>query len=347
MGMTSTSCQSTGLVNQLRTNDTSEVQVCFGRINNPATCQRDYSRNMSINRRVLVSAPRDKRLKEPLLIRIKQAILDEIKSAGYDLQVFLTPAGGQGLAAGAGWSLGEVDRVAKRCVGAVLIGLPFWNTKLDGRDICLPSDYCPYEGAVAHTLGLPILAIAIGIEPRGIFDEHAPVHSISGPLQEDLSWLNSPTFRAPFDRWSVEIEERRDVFLGYCSESKPTAEQIQDQLHQLGASVLNWEIDFLAGGSILSQIENARARCSCGIFLFSEDDPLEGGVGKVAPRDNVVFEAGYFMSAKGPERCLIIRRGEAKMPADVDGTIYLHLRQDADVSSIAPKLKDFLSKNLQ
>jgi hypothetical protein len=301
---------------------------------------------MSLNRRILISAPRDKRLKDPLLIKIKQAIVAEIQKAGYDLQVFLTPAGGQGLAAGAGWSLGEVDRVARRCVGAVLIGLPFWNTTLDGRDICLPSDYCPYEGAVAHTLGLPILAIAIGIEPRGIFDEHAPVHSISGPVQEDLSWLESPAFRAPFERWSNEVQERRDVFLGYCSESRTTAAQIQDQMHQLGASVLNWEIDFLAGGSILSEIENARTRCSCGIFLFSEDDPLEGAEGGVAPRDNVVFEAGYFMSAKGPERCLIVRRGKAKMPADVDGTIYLHLEQDADVSSIVPRLKKFLAKNL-
>ena len=67
---------------------------------------------MSLNRRILISAPRDKRLKDPLLIRTKQAILDEIQSAGYQLQVFLTPSGGQGLAAGAGWSLGEVDRVA-------------------------------------------------------------------------------------------------------------------------------------------------------------------------------------------------------------------------------------------
>ena len=302
---------------------------------------------MSLNRRILISAPRDKRLKDPVLIRIKQAIIDEIQSAGYDLQVFLTPAGGQGLAAGAGWSLGEVDKITRRCVGAVLIGLPFWNTTLDGRDICLPSDYCPYEGAVAHTLGLPILAIAIGIEPRGIFDEHAPVHSISAPVQEDLSWLQTPAFRAPFERWSKEVEQRRDVFFGYCSESRQTAEQIQDQLTELGASVLNWEIDFHAGGSILSEIDNAKAKCSCGIFLFSEDDHFQGETDQVAPRDNVIFEAGYFMSAKGPERCLIVRRGEAKMPADVDGTIYLHIKQDTDVSTIAPRLKDFLSRNLQ
>src|SRR5438046_2857334 len=36
-----------------------------------------------------------------------------------------------------------------------------------------------------------------------------------------------------------------------------------------------------------------------------------------APRDNVVFEAGYFLSTKGAERCLIVRHGEAKMRGDV------------------------------
>ena len=76
--------------------------------------------------------------------------------------------------------------------------------------------------------------------------------------------------------------------------------------------------------------------------LLSEDDPLEGASGGVAPRDNVVFEAGYLMSAKGPERCLIVRRGEAKMPADVGGNIYVHLKKSSDVSSIAPRLKDFV-----
>ena len=68
--------------------------------------------------------------------------------------------------------------------------------------------------------------------------------------------------------------------------------------------------------------------------------------GSAAPRDNVVFEAGYFMCAKGPDRCLIIRHGEAKMPADVGGAIYVHLNKDASVSSIEGRLKDFVDRNL-
>ncbi len=122
--------------------------------------------------------------------------------------------------------------------------------------------------------------------------------------------------------------------------------QIQLRLEKFGASVHNWEMDFRTGVSILSEIENAKMTCSCGIFLFSEDDPLDGTPGGAAPRDNVVFEAGYFMSVKGAERCLIIRHGEAKMPADLGGAIYIHLSKTADVSSIESRLSDFLLRNL-
>jgi hypothetical protein len=300
---------------------------------------------MSVKRRILVSAPRDVRLDAPR-IGIKRAIIDRIEQLGYEPQVFLDPKGGSGLAAGAGWSLEEVERVARRCVGAVLIGLPFWKTVHEGRDCWLPTDYCQYEGAIAHAFGLPILAIAVGIEQRVIFDPHARLHAISIPLQEDLSWLDGEAFRGPLQNWKRDIEQRRDVFLGYCSKSAGTAAQIQLRLERLGVSVLNYAMDFKAGLSILDEIEAARARCACGVFLFSEDDPLEGASGGAAPRDNVVFEAGYFMSAKGPERCLIVRHGEAKMPADVGGAIYVQLGATADVGAIEGRLAEFVARNL-
>ena len=300
---------------------------------------------MSVTRRILISAPRDIRL-DPHRIEIKQAIIDEITRLGYEPQIFLGPTGGVGLAAGAGWDLEEVERVARRCVGAVIIGLPFWKTTQEGREVWLPTDYCQYEGAVARTYGLPILAIAIGIEQRVIFDPHARLHALSIPLQQDRTWFHTDDFRRLFEGWNHEIEQRYDVFLGYCSKSAETAAQIQLRLKQLGASVLNYAMDFRAGRSILNEIERARMVCSCGIFLFSKDDPLKGDDGAAAPRDNVVFEAGYFMSAKGPDRCLIIRKGAAKMPADLGGAIYVQLNKGSDIATIEGRLKSFLESNL-
>lgn len=81
-------------------------------------------------------------------------------------------------------------------------------------------------------------------------------------------------------------------------------------------------------------------------LLFAENDPLKGSDGSAAPRDNVVFEAGYFMNSKGPNRCLIIRQGNAKMPADLGGAIYLHLESPGDITSIETRLTRFLNENL-
>ncbi len=224
---------------------------------------------MNVKRRVYISAPRDIRLNQPRT-KIKQAIVDGIKDMGYEPQIFLTQAGGVGLAAGAGWSLEGVEKVARRCVGAAMIGLPFWKTTLEGREVWLPTDYCPYEAAVTHALGLPILAISIGIEQRGIFDQHARIHAISIPLQEDLSWLQADSFRGPFANRKRDIEQRRDIFLGYCRSSTVTAKKIKSFLtSEVGLSVLDWATDFDPATSILQQIEEASKRCGAGIFLFT------------------------------------------------------------------------------
>ena len=253
------------------------------------------------------------------------------------------------------WSFENVDRVIRRCVGAVVICFARWTTSEPPPGTKLITGYNHYEGAVALTYGLPVFLLAErGVEDQGIIWTGGGKTITYIPDDADASWVDGaafvkrddPGFLRRFDAWRRELESRKDVFLGYCSKSAGTAAQIQLRLENCGASVLNWAMDFRAGGSILDEIENARAACSCGVFLFSEDDPLEGTAGGAAPRDNVVFEAGYFMSSKGSERCLIVRHGEAKMPADVGGAIYVHLSKTDDVASIEGRLSDFLTRNL-
>jgi CAP12/Pycsar effector protein, TIR domain len=303
---------------------------------------------MNLNRRVFISAPRDVRLRDdPLRIRVKNDVVREIERLGYATTIFLTLADGAGLAAGQGWSPEAVLGVAKRCVGAVLIGIPFWKVTVDGREAWLASDYCSHEGAVAHALGLPVLSVSIGIEGRGFFDEHTKGHRILSPFPPSPSWTAKDDFLGPLQHWSDEIQRRRDVFFGYCSQSATLAAQIQASIESAGATVHKWEVDFRAGESILGEISTANSTCSCGVFLFSEDDRYADDPDVTAPRDNVVFEAGYFMSTRGHDRCLIIRHGHAKMPADLGGTIYLALQRDSAVSSIEPRLHRFLRAQLQ
>jgi predicted nucleotide-binding protein len=90
----------------------------------------------------------------------------------------------------------------------------------------------------------------------------------------------------------MQLRQRRDVFLGYCSSSRETAAALKHFLQSDGATVLDWQTDFIAGRSILAQIEEAASRCNAGIFLFTKDDDLidKGQPDISAPRDNVVFE---------------------------------------------------------
>jgi predicted nucleotide-binding protein len=60
------------------------------------------------------------------------------------------------------------------------------------------------------------------------------------------------------------------------------------------------------------------------------------------PRDNVVFEAGYFVNAKGKERVLVIREEGAKMPADLGGDIYASFARRDDITPLEPQLQRFV-----
>lgn len=295
-----------------------------------------------MEKRVFVSATGNKRLDDRRRL-LKAAIIDKIRNAGYAPQEF----GESGVPENLGWSFENVDRVIRKCVGAVVFGFPRWTISAPSSGTKLVGEYSHYEGAVALTHGLPVLLLAEdGVENRGVVWDGGGKSITYVPEDADPGWVADPEFTKRFGAWLREMGVRKDVFLGYCVRSAGTAAQIQLRLEKLGASVLNWAMDFRAGGSILSEIENARAACTCGIFLFGEDDPLEGIPGGAAPRDNVVFEAGYFMSSKGPDRCLIVRHGEAKMPADLGGAIYVHLDKTTEVASIEGRLADFLARNL-
>ena len=79
-------------------------------------------------------------------------------------------------------------------------------------------------------------------------------------------------------------------------------------------------------------------------MLLTTDDAL--GEENWAPRDNVIFEMGHFMEAKGRDWVLVIREKGAKMPADIGSGIYLSLRNQDDISPIQIKLLDFIEKRI-
>ena len=283
---------------------------------------------MKKTERIFVSLPADQWLTKSEN-KTKWAIVAVIEQLGYTTEVFLDPRGTSSLSASQAWSASSCERVMRRCEGCVLLGFPRWRINSDPGQIHLPTEYNHYEGAVAYSLDLPLLVLVqAGVLRRVVFDPSYKGYVGIIPDKPTPKWLATDAFKVPFKYWREQLEWRRDVFLGYCGSSTATAIKIKDFLTtQIGLSVLDWATDFDPATSILHQIEEASRRCGAGIFLFTKDDVLSDGKAKdrAVPRDNVVFEAGYFIALKGKAKVLIVRESGAKMPADLGGDIYAGL----------------------
>ncbi|HEX7180509.1 MAG TPA: nucleotide-binding protein [Thermoanaerobaculia bacterium] len=297
-----------------------------------------------MKRRIFVSSPRDEYL-DDRRNKLKWAIVGEIEALGYEAQVFGSPEGGKGLAADRSWSAENAKDVMRRCVGAAILGFPIWKCSAvrDSRSVSLVTEYCHYEGALARAFGLPILALLEeGVEERVFFARHATDPVITVPVQADYTWVAQDRFRGFLERWNKNLGERKDLFLAYSGRLEGTADSIRNILNQIGATVLDWKPDFVGGSTILEQVERAAERTTGGVFLFTRDDMLKGKREQAAPRDNVIFEAGFFAHAKGHERVLIIREEGAKMPADLGGVVYETLADRSNTSGLEERLRRFV-----
>lgn len=294
--------------------------------------------------RIYISAPIDRHL-QPDQLDMKRAILLTIQSQGLEPQEF----GVSGLPKRDGWSFDAADNVLRRCHGAVILAFAQWTASGVTPTLVMPSEYNHFEGAVALTRYVSTLIIKDEIvAPRGIAYYGGGRFVVDIPTGSGTNWLQSPDFRSHFQDWVDSIvKKRHDVFFGYCGRATNVANAIIAYLRSLDVAVRNWRIDFRPGGTILDEIDAASKSCIGGIFLFTRDDDLvSGDKVNAAPRDNVLFEAGYFMHAMGPERTLIIREEGTKMPADIGGNIYLHLKDRNDTSTIESGLRKFIETRL-
>jgi len=273
-------------------------------------------------------------------------LVDEIQKLGYTPEIFSNPRGMRGLASPKGWNPRDADDIARRCAGAAIIGMARWHFEdSQGNPVHLPTEFNHYEGALARTLGLPTLVLVQSdVLRRVVFDMSFGGYVGQFGANANLGWLHCDEFKVPFKYWTDQLDERRDVFLGYCSKSEVAAQAIKRYLQSIGARVLDWQTDFIPGRTILDQIAEAAARSVAGIFLFTSDDDLASSMQEqvAVPRDNVVFEAGYFIGLKGKRNVLIIRESGSKMPADLGGDIYASLPDKTKIASIEKTLEAFM-----
>jgi hypothetical protein len=295
-------------------------------------------------RRIFVSLPADQWLTQQENAT-KWEIVSRVEALGYTTEIFFDPRGTTSIAASKAWSPSECDAVIRRCDGCLLLGFARWRLTCGSEPFWLPTDFNHYEGALAFTQGLPLLVLVQqGVQRRVVFDPSYKGYVGTIPLEPSPDWLNTNEFTVPFKYWCDELDSRRDIFLGYCGAASKTAGMVTDFLTStLNLSVLDWATDFDPATTILKQIQEASRRCGAAIFLFTKDDTLSGNEGqrREAPRDNVVFEAGFFCASKGKYRTLIVLEKGAKLPADLGGDIYASLEEKGTISSIEETLKKF------
>lgn len=198
---------------------------------------------MSVNRRIFISVSPHRKLDERRQ-RIRRAVLDRISKEGYQLEITLE----SGEALGVSWSPENIERIMRRCIGAVSLAFPRWSIPGTEARVSLSSEFIHYESAVAHVLKIPLLVIAEeGLAERGVVSTGAGRPILFVPQEADETWIDSAAFRDRFAVWLAEVARRRDVFLGYAKSSRELAGNIKRFLTQLDVSTLDWHDDFAPG----------------------------------------------------------------------------------------------------
>ncbi len=295
--------------------------------------------------KVYISSPLAKHLSDAQ-IAVQKRVIDLVKQKEFTPWFFaysgdsqLTPIP---------WTFGEVKKFIRQCQGVIILGLARWDVHdPNGEQMRFITEYSHYEGALAHMLNLPTLLVREeGVADRGVLYSGAGENVVKIVPDLDGSWLQTSAFMPGFEAWAAKVSRRSHVFLGYSSSARPTAALVKDFLESSGVQVMDWKYDFRAGKSVLEQIEEAEQRCLGGIFLFMKDDVLLTKDEQLdAPRDNVVFEAGYFMNTKGHERTLLICERGVKILSDLKGMVYLELKDRDDISSVENGLSQFIKES--
>jgi hypothetical protein len=274
---------------------------------------------------------------------LKHAILAELRRKGLEPQEFQV----SGLPLRSPYTFDAVRNIMARCHGVLILAFARWRDPSGGAGVAMPTVWNHFEGAFALALKKEILVVTEeNVSADGITWGGGGQIILNAPSGAGPEWLETDYAKPQIEAWIDAVTRMDDVFLAYSSKARATANDIGKFLSSRGVSVRDWEIHFAPGATILDELLEASKSCLGAIMLLTKDDDFLGEENFAAPRDNVIFEMGLFMEAKGRERVLVVREQGAKMPADIGGGIYLPLQNRDDITPIQMKLLDFIDKRI-
>jgi hypothetical protein len=119
---------------------------------------------------------------------------------------------------------------------------------------------------------------------------------------------------------------RPTVFVGSSTPALPIAKEVRRGLSDV-ADVVVWDTAFDTGTWLLGGILNRAQQSDFGVFIIREDDMTRiRHTDYMTVRDNVLFEAGIFMGALGPERTILLwpsghHSKKLRLPTDLEGLL--------------------------
>jgi CRP/FNR family transcriptional regulator, cyclic AMP receptor protein len=119
------------------------------------------------------------------------------------------------------------------------------------------------------------------------------------------------------------LRERIQVFIMSSTEALHIARAIQSNFVNDSFSVVLWSDGvFTASSYAMEILEKAVDASDFGIVIAQPDDLINiRGVARSVPRDNVIFEVGFFMGRLGRKRTLLLEplSDKVKLPTDLSG----------------------------
>lgn len=148
------------------------------------------------------------------------------------------------------------------------------------------------------------------------------------------------------------------IFIGSSSESADLASALKKLLEEGGLfSATHWKDAFVLGRFTLERLETLVSGFDFAAFVIAPDDVLFSREEQYsAVRDNVLLEAGMFLSALGRDRCYLIYPNDfsVKLPSDIVGltlptwSIYERSNPPAALRDTAHVLmRDMTAKSLE
>jgi predicted nucleotide-binding protein len=93
----------------------------------------------------------------------------------------------------------------------------------------------------------------------------------------------------------------------------------------LEAVILSEQVN--GGRTIIEKFEDHAGKVDFAVVLATPDDvsSLESGLAAFRPRQNVIFELGFFVGRLGRGRVCLLRRGDLEGFSDFQGVVYTDL----------------------